>query len=429
MLETNWAEILDPKDPLINFRKKAWDRFQEIGLPRPKQEAFQYLLRKLTFPKLANRKSLAREPVAGFVFVDGFYEEAFSQIPAPLVCQPLEKAMRSYGLFLQSRFTKLMSEETDPFAAVNGAFQSRGVFLYVPPKCKASLQLLQIHLSEEMSSPRVHIYLGRNAQLDLTQISEGKGGFNNAVLDFVLDEGAQLNFCDYSVGDFQAIRSTVKRDGKLKTVFLGSQMRTSIKVQLAEENSEAEIYGLARVDGDAERHVHACVEHVAPHTRSRQHFKSVLKDRSRFSFEGKIHVHPAAQKTEAYQLNNNLILSDEASANAKPNLEIFADDVKASHGATVGQLDAEQLFYLRSRGLGLEQAREWLIEGFCKDILDQAAPSIMASLGGDERGTARSSRVPKSIAAAPTDEAKGRSGKAVAVSNPDDVMEGAANAR
>jgi Fe-S cluster assembly protein SufD len=372
MLDTYWAEILDPKDPLFNFRKKSWDRFQEIGLPRAKQEAFQYLLRKLSFPKLSSRKSLAREPSAGFVFVDGFFEEAFSQILAPLVCQPLERAMRSYGLFLQSRLTKLLSEETDPFAALNGAFQSRGVFLYVPPRCQATLDIVQIYTSAEMASPRLHIYLGRNAQLDLTQSSEGKSGFANSLLDFVLDEGSQLTFRDHSDGDFQAIRSTLKRDAKLKAVFLGNQMRTSIKVQLAEENSEAEIYGLARIEGDAERHVHACIEHVAPHTRSRQHFKSVLKDRSRFSFEGKIHVRPAAQKTEAYQLNNNLILSDEASANAKPNLEIFADDVKASHGATVGQLDAEQLFYLRSRGLGLEEARDWLIEGFCKEILDHA---------------------------------------------------------
>ena len=145
-----------------------------------------------------------------------------------------------------------------------------------------------------------------------------------------------------------------------------------MKVHLAEENSEAQLYGLARLHGETESHIHATVEHIAPHTRSRQHFKSVLQDRSRVSFEGKIRVLPAAQKTEAYQLNNTLILSDAASANAKPNLEIFADDVKASHGATVGQLDQEQIFYFRSRGLGLEQSKALLIHGFCKEILDHA---------------------------------------------------------
>lgn len=369
MLNTYWAELLDPKDPLMAIRQKGWNRFEEIGLPRPKQEAFQYLTKKLVFPKLAERKTIAISP-AGLVFVDGFFERG--QVPAPLVCLPLDQAMRSYGLFLQSRLTKLFKEETDPFAALNGAFQGRGAFLYIPPKCKAALHLSQIFISDELASPRVHIYLGRGAQLQLTQSSEGKSGFCNNALDFVLDEGAQLTFHDRMEGDFQAIRATLKRDAKLKAVLLGHHLRVSIQVQLAEENAEVELFGLCRLEKETQSHIHASVEHIAPHTRSRQHFKSVLKDQSRFSFEGKIHVHPAAQKTEAYQLNNNLVLSDEASANAKPNLEIFADDVKASHGATVGQLDEEQLFYLRSRGLCLSQAKEWLIDGFCREILDHA---------------------------------------------------------
>jgi Fe-S cluster assembly protein SufD len=372
MLKERWADLLDPKDPLLGVRQKNWDRFEQIGLPKAKQEAFQYLTKKLTFPQLAQRKQMNGEPRAGFVFVDGFFEEALSQIPAPLVCQPLDQAIRSYGLFLQSRIAKLGSVESDPFALLNGAFQGRGAFLYVPPKCKAALHLSNLHTGNEFASPRLHIYLGRNSQLQLTQDSKGKSGFCNSFIDFVLDEGAQATFLDFAEGDFQSLRATVKRDAKLKAVFLGKHLRNSIKVQLAEENSEAEVFGLSRLIETQESHIHALIEHAAPHTRSRQHFKSVLKDQSRYSFEGKIYVHPIAQKTEAYQLNNNLILSDDAVANAKPNLEIFADDVKASHGATVGQLDVEQLFYLRSRGLGLAQAREWLIEGFCKEILDHA---------------------------------------------------------
>ncbi len=371
MLKTYWADLLDPKDPLLNFRKKGWDLFEEIGLPQPKQEAFQYLTKKtFSFPPLAERKEKIGATGEGLVFVDGFLQE--QHVPAPLVCLSLEAAMRSYGLFLQNRLAKLLKEETDPFAALNGAFQGGGAFLYVPPKCKAALHLLFLNTSDEMVNPRLHLYLGRGSQLQITQTSQGKAGFCNTVLDFVLDEGAELTFCDRAQGDFQAIRTLQKRDSKWKALFLGKTLRTSVKVQLAEENSEAQLYGLARLEGAEEAHIHVAVEHMAPHTRSRQHFKSVLKEQSRFSFEGKILVRPAAQKTEAYQLNNNLLLSDRASANAKPNLEIFADDVKASHGATVGQLDEEQLFYLRSRGLGLEQAREWLIEGFCKEILDQA---------------------------------------------------------
>ncbi len=372
MLETYWSTLLDPKDPLINYRKKGWDRFEAIGLPKPKQEAFQYLTKKIQFPPLAERNSFSAPASNGLVFVDGFFEDAASIIPSPLICLPLEAAVRSYGLFLQARLAKILGQETDPFAALNGAFQGRGVFLYIPPKCKAALQLTQIYRSVGTASPRLHIYLGREAQLDLIQTSQGHSELSNSAIDFVLDAGAHLSFIDHADGHFKAIRATLKKDSKLKTVQLGQTLRTSIQIELAEENSESELYGLSRLDQDQESHIHATVTHAAPHTRSRQHFKSVLKGKSRFSFEGKIHVHPEAQKTEAYQLNNNLILSNDASAHAKPNLEIFADDVKASHGATVGQLDEEALFYLRSRGLGLLQAREWLVQGFCKDILDHA---------------------------------------------------------
>lgn len=373
MLETHWVELCDPKDPLLNYRKKGWDRFEAIGLPRAKQEAFQYVTKKWQFPKLATRKTVWKEPTKGVVFVDGFFEESLSQVPKPIVCLPLEAALRSYGLFLQSRYTTLMGHETDPFAALNGAFQGRGVFLYVPPKCKAALHLSQIYTCNEWASPRVHLYLGKDAELTLTQDSQSTSAFfSNSALDLVLESGSKLTVVDESQGDFQTIRATLKRDSQLKVVLLGKKLRTSFRAELSEENAEAAIYGLSRLEGEQESHVHALVEHIAPHTRSRQHFKTVLKDRSRFSFEGKIYVKPEAQKTEAYQLNNSLLLSDEAVCNAKPNLEIFADDVKASHGATVGQLDEEALFYLRSRGLGLEAAREWLIQGFCKEILDHA---------------------------------------------------------
>ena len=119
-----------------------------------------------------------------------------------------------------------------------------------------------------------------------------------------------------------------------------------------------------------EAHVNVRVEHLAPHCRSNQLFKGVLTDFSRSSFEGKIYVDQIAQKTEAFQLNSNLLLSDRAHADSKPNLEIFADDVKASHGATVGQLNAEELFYMKTRGITQEEASNLLVFGFAQEILD-----------------------------------------------------------
>lgn len=373
MLESYWLDFCNPKDPLFSYRKKGWERFEAIGLPKGKEEAFQYVTKKWQFPTIASRKPPLKHPLKGVVFVDGFFEESLSEVSTPIVCLPLEAALRSYALFLQTRYTTLMSRETDPFAALNGAFQGRGIFLYVPPKCKAALHLSQIYTSHELASPRVHLYLGKQAELSVTQSSNAAGSFfSNSAMDLVLERGSKLHFVDEAQGDFSAIRATLKEGSQLKVVLLGKKLRTSFKAELLEENAQAEIFGLSQLHGSMESHIHAFVEHMAPHTRSRQHFKTILKDQSRFSFEGKIYVRPEAQKTEAYQLNNTLLLSEQAEVFAKPNLEIFADDVKASHGATIGQLDEEALFYLRSRGLCVEEARQWLIQGFCREILSHA---------------------------------------------------------
>lgn len=400
VLENYWQQLQDPKDLLHNLRKKSWDHFLDLGWPRPKQEAFQYLsLQKIVFPRLAVPKHLATiqqhllpQCSGCLVFVDGYFEEKLSNLPASLICLPLSAAMRSYGLFIQNRLAKTLKEEKDPFAALNGALQGRAAFLYVPPKVRIAgpIQILQVNTCEETTMPRLEIVVGKGSSLELLQTAavQGKNSCSNSAIDAVLDEDAALSFCDaqnlpQSATQFQAFRASLKRDSRLKIrSFTGGAglLRQSLKVQLVEENSEVLLQGLSLLNGESEAHIHANIEHLAPNTRSRQHFKTVLKDRSRSSFEGKILVRPIAQKTEAYQLNNNLILSDEALANAKPNLEIFADDVKASHGATIGQLDPEQIFYLRSRGLALQEAKKWLVDGFCRELMDEAPDVIRKRL-------------------------------------------------
>jgi Fe-S cluster assembly protein SufD len=146
--------------------------------------------------------------------------------------------------------------------------------------------------------------------------------------------------------------------------------RHDYRVAMSGENSEALLHGLLTLKDRREAHNNILIDHQAPHCRSNQLFKGVLSDVSRSSFEGKILVRQEAQKTEAFQLNNNLLLSERANADSKPNLEIFADDVKASHGATIGQLNAEHLFYLKTRGLRDIEAKKLLVNGFCREILD-----------------------------------------------------------
>lgn len=386
LLEGYFEELFDPKDILQNWRKKAWNRFQEIGLPKNRQEAFQYLyLKDIFFPKPAEKPEICQDISSQLLFVDGYFQKA--SLPSPLVCLPLDEAMRTYGIFLQNRLARSLKEETDPFAALNGALQGQGAFIYIPPNChvKQPIEILHLLSSEKTSSPRLHIYLNKGSSLTLIQHTVGADrSFCNALIDITLDERSEFHFQEAQNIQkdsfyFQTFRATLKRDSKLKTLSLskGAKIaRSSIKVQLLEQNSEAELEGLSDLSGALQNHTHVIVEHAAPHCRSRQHFKTILKDSSRSSFEGKILVRPAAQKTESYQLNNNLLLSDEASANSKPNLEIFADDVKASHGSTITQLDKEEVFYLRSRGLSQEEAEKWLIRGFSQELINKAHPSL-----------------------------------------------------
>lgn len=388
LLEQYVQTLFESQDLLQTWRKRAWDRFQEIGLPKFKQEAFQYVpLQHLAFPKAASAPIAIPQCPANYAhrifFVDGFFQSA--SLPSSLICQPLNGAMKTYGIFLQNRFLRLLKEESDPFSALNGALHGCGAFLYVPPNVviEEPIEIHHLFTSSSMGSPHLQVFLGKGSSVQLMQRAshEEALSFGNIRIDVSLDEGASLFLGDdqrwpKDSVHFQTIRSTLKRDSNFHFLSLSSGAklsRSSIKVQLLEENSSALMQGLWRLDQELQSHTHIVVEHLAPHCRSRQHFKGVLKGQSRSSFEGKIFVAPQAQKTEAYQLNNNLLLSDEASANAKPNLEVFADDVKASHGATIAQLQEEELFYLCSRGLKREDAKEILTRGFCDEIL-AAAP-------------------------------------------------------
>ena len=244
------------------------------------------------------------------------------------------------------------------------------------------LHLIDVPTGPAMIVPRLQLFLGAESQVSLvaTQaVLSGKEFVINSAADLFLDEAAQLKYTvsGWNLGDsawqLDAFRCTQKRDSLLQTFSAtngADAIRNDYRVTLAGENAEASLNGVWMLDQKREVHGHVMIDHEAPHCRSLQLFKSVLNGTSRSSFEGKIMVRQAAQKTEAYQLNNNLLLSDYAHADSKPNLEIFADDVKASHGSTVGQLDAEQIFYMKTRGYDEASAKNLLVTGFCQEVLD-----------------------------------------------------------
>ena len=321
-----------------------------------------------------------REFAHCIVFIDGYFSAELSTFPSEIVCLPLDQAFQSYGLFLQNRWTKGLKEESDPFAVLNGADHGKGAFVYIPPKASARLQILNILTSEALASPRLEISLGKQAELSLVQtvVSQHDHSCSNSAIDLTLGEGStahmlELQLLPSTARAFSSLRATLKRDSRLETLTVtdgASVVRSRYAVELSEENCSLSLRGLAMLTDSRQAHFHALVDHAAPNCTSRQHFKTVLAAETSASFEGKIFVRPIAQKTMAYQLNNNLLLSDQARSNSKPNLEIFADDVKASHGSTVTQLSEEELFYFRSRGLSEKEARFLLAHGFCKELID-----------------------------------------------------------
>lgn len=230
--------------------------------------------------------------------------------------------------------------------------------------------------------PRILLFAGSQSQIEMvatTAALSGDGWCSNGVIDLSIEEGAQVHLSQTSVQEpenswhFEALRAVLKRDSKLVAVSAtdGSQtVRHDYRVALAGENAEGLLNGMWHLKGKREAHSHVLMEHEAAHCRSMQLFKGALHDRSRSSFEGKIYVHSEAQKTDAFQLNQNILLDEGANADSKPNLEIFADDVKASHGSTVGRLDPEQIHYMQTRGISEAEAKKLLVEGYCREVID-----------------------------------------------------------
>lgn len=411
-LERHYQQI-ESNDPLRKVRSKAWDLFNQTGLPRHDAEVFQYIRLQHLFDQpycQSHPTSISSEALIPFiypecrnsflVFVNGHYCPHLSDRSAlgeQISITLLQEAFSTYSALLNNRWTKAMKEEIDPFALVNAVLHKDGAFVYVPPRISVETPLQILHIIDTHESmvvmPRLQTFLGAHAELNLisTTVSLSSAGyFINQFADFHLEEGSHLHYTQTATQHtpnawhFDATRAHLKRNSSFKSVAIadgGALSRHDYRAVLAGENCEALLNGICMLNGKQEAHTHVCIEHQAPHCRSDQLFKTILSDFSRSSFEGKIYVHREAQKTEAFQLNKNLLLSDRVQANSKPNLEIFADDVKASHGATFGQLDSEQLFYMRTRGMTAVEAKNLLVYGFCQEVLDLCSlPSLHKQL-------------------------------------------------
>lgn len=380
------------------FYQKVWQRFIALGLPE-KEEAFQYLhLRSLYAKSFSLQKpSEARDVVKKdlllqypdeplFVFYNGCFSPECStanQYYPDLVVEPLEKAFNEYEAFIHQYLEQYLRKEKDPFSLLAFALQQGGLFFYLPPYLQLQQPIRVIEIVEDahetIIAPVILGCLGKKSALQLIHhFSPHTQGLATVSTHFSLAEQASLLQIHCPVKNeawrLESHRYHLSKESNLKCIQVTLSpfvSRTHLQVLFTGQEAKADLSGFWVLKEQEQMHTHVLVEHQAPSCSSSQLFKGILHQESRSSFEGKIYIHPEAQKTQSYQLNKNCLLSSQAQCYSKPNLEIFADDVKASHGSTTGLLDTEALFYLMARGISRTQAEELMLTAFCQDVIEK----------------------------------------------------------
>lgn len=313
---------------------------------------------------------------------DGNLREELPQ--EAVVCSLREASLKYPDLFLKHYNRYTPAADKDGLVPLNTAFAQDGVFVYIPDGVvlERPLQIINLLRTQKdwMGFQRNLIILGRNAQATVLVCDHALSDCNtlmNNVTEVFLDDHARMDY--YQVQNQHLGASQVNSlfvsancrsvfDSNIITLY-GGFIRNNLYVALNREGGECNLYGMYISDKNQIVDNFSYIDHIAPHCTSREHFKGVMDDSALANFCGCIRVRPDAQQTEAYQANNNLLFSDRARVNTKPQLVIDADDVKCSHGATVGQIDEEAMFYLRSRGIGPEEARMMMMFGFAHDII------------------------------------------------------------
>ena len=393
---------------LSERRRHAWSVFEDTPLPSTRSEEWRYTdvsrvvdfadLRLATYGALAENGSrpaglaaTIEEDLAASghaVLVDGSVVNVDLD-PAleeqGVILTSLRSAVNEHGGLLEELLaTETLPPEDGKFQALNAALWTDGVLLYVPRNVKLDLPVRATRCLSHAGSAvfaRTLIVAEPGSQVSYVEELLSKDfdqrTFVSSAVEVIAREGAQIQYVSIQRlgrGVFcqSAQRTLAHRDSKLDSlnVSLGASVtRLDLNARLLGAGAHSELLGLYFGDQDQHFDHNTSQDHVAPDTGSNLLYKGALNDSAQAAFRGIIRVHPDAQRTDAYQTNRNLLLSDECRANSLPNLEIQADDVKCSHGATVGQLDSEALFYLLSRGLSREQAERLVVLGFLGDVM------------------------------------------------------------
>jgi Fe-S cluster assembly protein SufD len=387
------------------LRRSAIDAFSALGFPTMRHEDWKYTnvapLAALDFqPAMQNGFEIKTQDLLSLafaeaaqnrlVFIDGRYCAQHSAL-APLApgtrVQSLGEVLRQDDDLLAPWLARYAEYQQRPFVALNTALMEDGAVIFIPAGCRLEEPIQIVFVATGRAQPvAVHprnlIVCGERSEVKIIETYAGVGEgayFTNAVTEIVGAAGSAIDHyriqregdAAFHVG---ATAARLERDSilvSLQVTLGGGLVRNDVQAILGGEGSECTLNGLYLIADDQHIDNHTEIDHAQPRASSRELYKGILRGRARGVFNGKIIVRKGAQKTDARQTNKNLLLSDEAVVNSKPQLEIYADDVKCSHGSTIGQLDRDALFYLRARGIGADAARSLLSYGFAADILNR----------------------------------------------------------
>jgi Fe-S cluster assembly protein SufD len=387
---------------LKEIRRSAMGDFERLDFPTMKNEDWHFtnvgpIAEKVFSPakqggeiseSVLDRIAFGQESIR-IVFVNGrlSLDTYQGDLPDGLTIVNLAQEISAESQILQRHFGQLAGAESAAFTALNTALATDGAVIVIAANTVIDKPIHLMFISDsgaENASVQTRnlIFAERQSQCTVIESYTGVGGdnyFTNAVTEVFVGEGARVSHYKlqtearnaFHVGTIQVHQ---KRDSRYESFSFatgGKLARTNIYTTLAGEASEAVLNGLYMCDGSQHIDHQTRIEHVAPNCPSHELYKGILDGNSHGVFNGKVYVHPEAQKTDGKQSNNNLLLSDGARVDTKPQLEIFADDVKCTHGATVGRIDELALFYMRSRGIGPAQAKRLLTYAFAADVLEK----------------------------------------------------------
>ena len=391
-----------PQRKLQDERAAAIEVFEQQGFPTKKLEDWKYTsLRTLTktnfsvFPKedinlkLEEVKQYILQDVDTYkiVFVDGVYNAYLSEtthegIDVCLLSAALTK--RKFSPIVKKYFNQI-AEKEESLTALNTAFTKEGAYIYVPQGKVVEKPVQIIHFATDKNpsmilQPRNLIVLEKNAEIQIVERHQSltaKATFTNVVSEIFTEQNAQLDYykiqndnAEASLIDSTYISQQKHSHAKVHTFSFGGKLtRNNLNFYHKAPEINSTMKGITLIEGKQFVDHHTLVHHAHPNSESHQDYKGIYADNATGVFNGKIIVEKEAQKTNAFQQNNNILMDDKASINTKPQLEIFADDVKCSHGCTIGQLDEDALFYLQTRGIPKKEARGLLTYAFANNVL------------------------------------------------------------